>query len=262
MWRSDTSILGFWEAIQYFYTNYLTFFASFLLLCYPFDLGPNVSKISVDGNLLCEIRAEDTSEADLLKTIYFLVWLCFPWRFSSSAFWMTVISSASTAELRYQSTFCVMTWSSSWHSFISRHMSFSGIPWLPTCVFAKHLAHRECCNVPDLLAEAGKQPYVKIQTVICWPYPMKVWWSRVPGLSSKNPKQHVVSWEGCTSVAWWTGQQELSETTGSLRTLGRQYCLDRSSSTCCPLPVSVKQSHVKDWEGFATVFCLGEATGQ
>lgn len=187
--------------------------------------------------------------------------LCFPWRFSSSAFWMTVLSSASTAELRYQGTFCVMTWSSSWHSFISRHMSFPGILWLPTCVFAKHLALRECCNVPDLLAEAGKQPYVTIQTVICWPYPMKVWWSRVPGLSSKNPKQHVVSWEGCTSVAWWTGQQELSETTGSLRTLGRQYCLDRSSSTCCPLPVSVKQGHVKDWEGFATAFCLGEATG-
>ena len=154
-----------------------------------------------------------------------------------------------------------MIQSSSWHSFISRHMSFPGILWLPTCVFAKHLAHRECCNVPDLLVEAGKQQYVTTQTVICWCYQMKVWWSRLPGLSSKSPKQHIVSLEGCTSEAWWTGQQELSETMDSLRTLGRQYCLDRRSSTCYPLPVSVKQSHVKDWEGFATVFCLGEATG-
>ena len=73
---------------------------------------------------------------------------------------MTVILSAGAAELGYQGALCVMTRSSSWHSFISRHMSFPGTLWLPTCVFAKHLAHRECCNVPDLLAEAGKQPYV------------------------------------------------------------------------------------------------------
>ena len=154
-----------------------------------------------------------------------------------------------------------MIQSSSWHSFISRHTSFPGILWLPTCVFAKHLAHRECCNVPDLLVEAGKQQYVTTQTVICWCYQMKVWWSRLPGLSGKSPKQHIVSLEGCTSEAWWTGQQELSETMDSLRTLGRQYCSDRRSSTCYPLPVSVKQSYVKGWEGFATVFCLGEATG-
>lgn len=37
--------------------------------------------------------------------------------------------------------------------------------WLPTCVFAKHLAHGECCNVPDLLTEAANQPYVTTQTV-------------------------------------------------------------------------------------------------
>lgn len=110
-------------------------------------------------------KAEDTSEADVLKPTYLLIWLCFSWNFSSSAFWMTVILYASTAELRYEGTFSVMTWSSSWHSFISRHMSFPGILWLPTCVFAKHLAHRECCNVPDLLTEPAKQPYVTTQTV-------------------------------------------------------------------------------------------------
>lgn len=192
MWRSDTGIFGFWAAIQYSYTNYLTFFALFSLLCYPFDLRPNVSKASVDGNLLQnQKRAEDTSEADILKTMYLLIWLCFPWHFSSSAFWMTVILSVSTAKLRYQGTIRVMTWNSSWHSFISRHMSFPGTLWLPTCVFAKHLAHRECCNVPDLLAEGGKQLYVTTQTVICWHYQMKVRWSRIPDLFSKSPKQHI-----------------------------------------------------------------------
>lgn len=208
-----------------------------------------------------EKRAEDNSEADVLKTIYLLIWLCFPWRFSSSAFWMTVVLSAGTAELGYQGTFCVMTRSSSWHSFISRHMSFPGILYLPTCVFVKHLAHRGCCNGTDLLAEAGKQPYVTTQIVICWHYQRKVWWSRLSGLSRKNPKQHTVRLEGCTSEAWWAGQQELSETMGSLRTLDRQYCLGRGSSMFCSLPISVKQSQVKGWEGFATAFCLGEATG-
>lgn len=172
MWRSDTSILSFWAAIQCSYTNYLTFFASFPLLCYPFDLRPNVSKVSVDGDLLCEVRKEQKIP---LKQMYSkFVNLCFPWRFSSSAFWMTFIISAGTAELGYRGTFCVMTQSSSWHSFISRHMSFPGMLWLPTCVFAKQLAHRECCNVPDLLVEAEKQPYVTTQTVIRWHYQMKV----------------------------------------------------------------------------------------
>lgn len=71
-----------------------------------------------------------------------LIWPCLPWRFSSPAFWMTFILSAGTAELGYRGTFYVMTRSSSWHGFISRHMSFPGMPWLPTCVFAKHLARR------------------------------------------------------------------------------------------------------------------------
>lgn len=164
MWRSDTGILDFQAAIQYSYTNYLTFFASFPLLCYPFDLRPNVSKLSVDGkHMWNEKRAEDTSEADVLKTMYLLMSLRFPLRFSGSAFgWQSFLVPA-LLNSAIRVLFLVMTRSSSWHNFISRRMSFPGILCLPTCVFAKHLAYRECCNVPDLLVEAGKQPYVTTQ---------------------------------------------------------------------------------------------------
>lgn len=52
------------------------FFALLHLLCYPFDLWPNVSKVSVDGNLLfasIKRRAEDTDEADVLKPTYLFI---------------------------------------------------------------------------------------------------------------------------------------------------------------------------------------------
>lgn len=93
--------------------------------------------------------------------MYLLTSLCFPLRFSSSAFgWQSFLVPA-LLNSAIRALFCVMTRSSSWHNFISRHVSFPGILCLPTCVFAKLLAYREC--IPDLLVEAGKQPYVTTQ---------------------------------------------------------------------------------------------------
>lgn len=103
-------------------------FASFPLLCYPFDLRPRISKVSVDRILLCETEDKNKAEEIPLKQIYsnihLLIWLCFPWRFSRSVFWMTLVLSTGIAELGYRGTFHVMSRSSSWHNFISRHMSF------------------------------------------------------------------------------------------------------------------------------------------
>lgn len=155
-----------------------------------FDLGLNVSKVSVNGNLLSEIREQKIAQEEICSIyIYLLIWL-----FSMAFFQLCVfgwLSFSVPALLILDIRVLSMLWhSSSWHSFISRHMSFPGILWQPTCVFTKHLAHREFCNVPDLLEEAEEQPYVTAQTAICLGYEMKVWWSRLSGLSSQSPKQH------------------------------------------------------------------------
>lgn len=64
MWRSNTSILGFWAAVQYSYTNYLTFFVSLPMLC--LTVGRINSKC-----LLCKMRKElKIPQKDIYSKIY------------------------------------------------------------------------------------------------------------------------------------------------------------------------------------------------
>lgn len=89
MWRSNTSILGFWAVVQYSYTNYLTFFASLPMLC--LTLGWTNPRC-----LLCKMRKElKMPQKDIYsKYIYIFNIMQLIWWFSVAffqlcVFWMT-----------------------------------------------------------------------------------------------------------------------------------------------------------------------------